>query len=115
MGLPGNMGALFNMRLRCAKGRTLLTCLGRFVTNTVISTLVVSYWRGLWLVQDFYGCTKPLAFCSASAVEHARSGAQSELVGVALALVAICTRHMLAACGSKDTFGAHLVSALAQC
>ena len=88
----------------------MLNCFARFVINTAISVLVVSYWRGLWLLQDFYGCVEPLAFCSASAAEHERSGAQSEAAGVVLALTAICTRHMLATCGSRDTPGARMMA-----
>ena len=66
--------------------------------SVLVTFLVVSYWRGGWLLQDFYGCSQPLAFCSADAAEHEASGLASELWGLGLALAAILSRHQLARC-----------------
>ena len=66
--------------------------------SVLVTFLVVSYWRGGWLLQDFYGCSQPLAFCSADAAEHEASGLASELWGLGIALAAILSRHQLARC-----------------
>jgi hypothetical protein len=67
----------------------------------VMGVAVVSAWRGLWLILDFWTCadaiTDGIGFCAFDPAQHEKSGEVTLLVGVCLFVVAIHWRSYIQA------------------